>query len=119
MHTVTTAVTTLRRTCLTIAHGVCLLFALAASAAAQPDDPFARRAWHVEFQAHRAVETWNYNISHEEMFGGFVGATYAVRDGLTLTAGDRPYSRGLVAVLVIGLTRRTPRRPSSSPCCAR
>ncbi len=33
------------------------------------------------------VETWNYNVSHEEMFGGFAGATYAVREGLALRAG--------------------------------
>jgi hypothetical protein len=32
------------------------------------------------------VEAWNYNISHEELFGGFAGATYALRDGLALTA---------------------------------
>lgn len=37
------------------------------------------------------MEAWNYNISHEEMFGGFTGATYAVRDGLALTAGASLY----------------------------
>src|SRR5687768_13837083 len=31
------------------------------------DDPFARRAWTLELSGYGALETWNYNSSHEEM----------------------------------------------------
>ena len=55
------------------------------------DDPFADRSWQLELSAHTAFETWNYNISREEMYGGFAGLTYAVRDGLALTAGAPLY----------------------------
>jgi hypothetical protein len=62
--------------------------AVAQSAApATSDDPFVDGSWQLELSGHAVLETWNYNISHEEMFGISVGATYAVRDGLTLTAG--------------------------------
>lgn len=106
MHRTTTAVTILRRTCLTIAHGVLLLFGPAAVAAAQTDDPFGRRAWHVEFQAHRAIETWNYNVSHENMTGVVAGFTYGLGKGTTLIAHAPLYyvdQRGPDAVL-IGVT---------------
>lgn len=48
-------------------------------------DPFANGSWQLELTGHTAVETWNYNISHEEMHGGFAGLTYGLRDGLALT----------------------------------
>jgi hypothetical protein len=106
MHGTTTAVTTLRRTCLTIAHGVCLLFGLAVPVAAQPDDLFARRTWHIEFQAHGAIETWNYNVSHENMTGIVAGFTYGLGKGTTLIAHAPLYyidQRGTDAVL-LGVT---------------
>ena len=106
MHRITTAVTTLRRTCLTIAHGVCVLFALAAPASAQPDDLFAPRAWHIEFQTHAAVETWNYNLSHENMTGIVAGFTYGLGKGLTLVTHAPLYhvdQRGTDAAL-LGVT---------------
>lgn len=64
-----------------------------ASAQATPPagDPFARRGWHLELTAHAAVETWNYNISHESMFGVVSGLTYGIRDGLVLTAAGPLY----------------------------
>ena len=73
----TSPCTIARVTRLTIAQ--CLLLALTASpAAAQEDDLFARKAWHLEFQAHGAIETWNYNVSHENMAGPVFGFTYGV-----------------------------------------
>lgn len=51
------------------------------------DDPFADGSWQLELSGQAALETWNYNISHEEMLGGFAGLSYAVRDGLTVVAG--------------------------------
>jgi hypothetical protein len=60
--------------------------ALPAAAAAQTggDDPFARRAWHVEVQAHGAIETWNYNVSHETMAAVVPGFTYGLGKGTVL-----------------------------------
>jgi lipid A 3-O-deacylase PagL len=55
------------------------------------DDPFARRGWHLELGGHGALETWNYNISHEELHGLRAGLTYGLRDGLTLMAGSPLY----------------------------
>lgn len=106
MHRATTAVTTLRRTWLTIAQGVCLLLGVAAAATAQPDDPFARRAWHVEFQAHGAIETWNYNVSHENLIGILAGFTYGLGKGTTIVVHAPLYyvdQRGPDAVL-LGVT---------------
>jgi hypothetical protein len=51
------------------------------------DDPFADGSWQLELSGLWAVEAWNYNISREVLYGGFVGVTYAVRDGIALTAG--------------------------------
>ena len=62
---------------------------MAAPAVAQPgaaDDPFAARAWHVYLGGHAAFETWNYNISHEELGGIVPGFTYGLGKGLSLTA---------------------------------
>lgn len=66
-----------------------LLFAPAA--AAQTADPFARRSWSLELASHVAFETWNYNISHEEMFAIVPGVTYGIREGLVLTAAAPLY----------------------------
>jgi opacity protein-like surface antigen len=49
------------------------------------DDPFARRGWHLELGGRGALEAWNYNISHEELFGIAPGLTYGLRNGLVLT----------------------------------
>jgi hypothetical protein len=59
---------------------------------AQPaDDPFARRAWHLDLSAHKAFETWNYNTSREEMIGFLTGLTYGLGRGVTLTARSQLY----------------------------
>jgi hypothetical protein len=71
-----------------------LLVVACPRAAAQPairDDPFAAHRWHFETGLHGALETWNYNISHEELYGLAEGVTYGLRDGLLLTASQRIY----------------------------
>ncbi len=55
------------------------------------DDPFAKGRWHAEFVAQAALEAWNYNTSHEEIYGLVQGMTYGLRDGLMLTARQRLY----------------------------
>jgi hypothetical protein len=50
------------------------------------DDPFARRSWHLELGGHGALETWNYNISHEEMYAVTTGFTYGLGNAITLKA---------------------------------
>lgn len=50
-------------------------------------DPFISRGWHLELGGHGALETWNYNISHEELYGIRAGLTYGLFDGVVLTAG--------------------------------
>ncbi len=72
-------------------------------AAAPEQDPFARRGWHLELAAHGAIETWNYNVSHEDVGGIAAGVTYGVRDGLVLTASGPLYyvdQRGVDAFLL-------------------
>lgn len=76
----------------TILHAVIVLFAAAVPARAQPaatDDPFAKGRWRFETEAAAAVEAWNYNISHEELYGLSEGVTYGLRDGIVLRATQR------------------------------
>jgi len=56
-----------------------------------PRDLFAKGRWHVEFTLQAALEAWNYNPSHEELYGLIQGITYGLRDGLVLTARQRLY----------------------------
>ena len=70
------------------------------------DDPFARGSWHLELGAHGALETWNYNISHEEMVSGYAGLTYGLGRGVVLRVGSPLYyvdQRGTNAYL-LGVT---------------
>ena len=60
-----------------------------AQAPASPADPFAAGRWHFETEATAAVEAWNYNISHEELYALSEGVAYGVRDGLVLRANQR------------------------------
>lgn len=71
-----------------------------------PDDPFAAHRWHAEFALQAAVEAWNYNISHEELYGLQQGVTYGLRDGLVLMARQRLYytSQRLNDTRILGLT---------------
>ncbi len=71
-----------------------LLVAGCAPLAAQDrplDDPFAAHRWHFETGLHAAVEAWNYNVSHEEVYGLTEGVTYGIKDGLLFTANQRIY----------------------------
>ena len=65
--------------------------ARAQSTAAEASDPFAAGRWHFEVATHAAVEAWNYNISHEELYGINEGLTYGLRDGLVMTLNQRVY----------------------------
>ena len=70
------------------------------------DDPFARRAWTLELSAHGALETWNYNTSHEEMLAFVPGITYGLGKGVTIKVGAplfRVWQRGTDAYL-LGVT---------------
>lgn len=77
---------------LAAAASIALLGAPAAYAQpADPGDPFRRGGWHLELGGHAALETWNYNTSHETMAGIRPGVAYGLRDGLTLVAGGPLY----------------------------
>jgi hypothetical protein len=77
----------------TILHAIALLALSALPARAQTPaasgDPFAAGRWHVEVEGVAAVEAWNYNISHEELYGLSEGVTYGIRNGLVLRANQR------------------------------
>jgi hypothetical protein len=75
----------------TILHGALALVLFARAAAAQPAaaDPFAAHSWHVESEAAAAFEAWNYNVSHEDLFGLNEAVTFGLRDGLALRMGQR------------------------------
>ena len=55
------------------------------------EDAFAKGRWRAEFLAQAALEAWNYNPSHEELYGLVQGMTYGLRDGLVLMARQRLY----------------------------
>ena len=79
-----------------IASALLLLALIAGEARAQgtpsgPEDAFAERRWRAEFLAHAALEAWNYNPSHEELYGLVQGVTYGVRNGLVLIVRQRLY----------------------------
>jgi hypothetical protein len=72
-----------------LAAGVLLAILVSPTAHAQTmeaDDPFARRGWYLELDGHAALETWNYNISHEELYALGAGLTYGLGNGITLRA---------------------------------
>jgi hypothetical protein len=81
------------------------------------DDPFARRAWALELGSHGAIETWNYNISHEEMASTYAGITYGVGNGIVLKLGSPLYrvwqrgTDGYLLGLTWGVRGRVLRRP--------
>jgi hypothetical protein len=77
----------------TILYAVVLLALSARLAHAQSPpgggDPFAAGRWHFEAEGIAAVEAWNYNISHEEIYGLGEAITYGIGNGLVLRAGQR------------------------------
>ena len=103
------------------------MFAMLTRAAqAQPaplqpsEDGFAKGRWHAEFALQAALEAWNYNTSHEELYGLVQGVTYGLRDGLVLTARQRLYyvsqraNDSRVLGLTTGLRARVYRRGRTS-----
>ena len=56
-----------------------------------PEAPLARRGWHLELTSHGAIETWNYNISHEDVLGLSAGVTYGIREGLAIKVASPLY----------------------------
>jgi hypothetical protein len=95
---------------LTILHAFLLLAFAPAARAQEPApasaDPFARGAWHFETAAIAALEAWNYNISHEELYGLDQGVSYGLRDGLALRMQQRLFyvSQRAQDAVVLGLT---------------
>jgi hypothetical protein len=96
---------------LTILYALALLALSAPAARAQQaprdaPDPFAARAWHFETDACAALELWNYNISHEELYGLSEGVTYGLKNGLMLRANQRfvYVSQRAQDAVILGLT---------------
>jgi hypothetical protein len=83
-----------------------------AQAPAAPDGAFEAGRWHAEFSAQAALEGWNYNISHEQLYGLAEGVTYGLRRGWALTATQRIYyvSQQANDSWVLGLTAGLRRR---------
>lgn len=59
------------------------------AASSATEDAFAKGRWRAEFLAEAALEAWNYNPSHEELYGLTQGVSYGLRDGLMLIARQR------------------------------
>ena len=87
---------------------------------APPGDAFAQGRWRAEFLVEGALEAWNYNPSHEELFGLVQGVTYGLRDGLVLMVRQRLYyvsqrrNDSRVLGLTSGLRARVYRRGRAS-----
>lgn len=94
----------------TILHAVALLalsvLPARAQSASTPGDPFAAGRWHFEADGVAALEAWNYNSAHEELYGLGEGITYGVRDGVVVRAGQRfiYVSQRAQDAVVLGLT---------------
>lgn len=90
------------------------------SAPPAADDPFAPNRWHAEFSTQAALEAWNYNGSHEELYGLVQGVTYGLHRGLMLTVRQRLYyvsqrrNDSRILGLTGGLRGRVYRRGSAS-----
>ena len=64
-------------------------------------DAFAARRWHADFSVNAVLEAWNYNGSHEEIYGLTQGVTYGSRIlGLTSGLRGRVYRRGHVSAFL-------------------
>jgi len=93
----------------TILYAFAVLLVCAWPAAAQPDasrDPFTRGSWQFDSEAVAALEAWNYNLSHEEIYGLTEGITYGMRNGLALRASQRfmYVSQKSQDAVILGLT---------------
>jgi len=91
---------------------VCAAPSSFAQTVAETDRTFEAGRWHAEFATTAALEAWNYNISHEQLYGLTEGITYGLRDGLVLTATQRIFyvsqqsNDAWVLSLTAGLRRR-------------
>jgi hypothetical protein len=106
-----------------LAMGLLVLLPMTARAqssglrSASSDDAFARGAWTLELGAHGALETWNYNGSHEEMHSIYPGITYGLGKGVTVKVGAPLYyvwqrgTDGYLLGLTFGVRSRALRRP--------
>lgn len=75
------------------------------AADARPDDPFATRGWNLELTGIAGLEAWNYNTSHEELYGFTAGLTYGLGRGIVFIARSPLYyvsQRGTDAYLFGG-----------------
>lgn len=95
--------------------------ARAQSAPAPTDrDSFSQGRWRAEFLVEAALEAWNYNPSHEELYGLTQGVTYGLRDGLVLVVRQRLFyvsqrrNDSRVLGLTSGLRGRVYRRGRAS-----
>ena len=93
---------------LTILHALALLVLPAAAARAQQTAPdaFTRGTWHFETEASAAFEAWNYNGSHEDLFGLTQAVTYGVGEGFALRGAQRFFyvSQRAEDAVLLGLT---------------
>jgi hypothetical protein len=106
-----------------LASVLCILSATGVAAqtrstpAAVPEDPLARRGWHLDLTVHSAFEVSNYNGNHEEMLGGFAGFTYGIREGLALRVATPLYyvwqrgTDGYLFGVTTGLRGRLVKKP--------
>src|SRR5262245_3774336 len=98
----------------TILYALALLMLSPAAAHAQISEPgpFTKGTWHFEADATAGFELWNYNISHEDLFGFTQSITYGVGEGFAIRGAQRFLyisQRGQDAVLLgltIGVRRR-------------
>ncbi len=95
---------------------LCAATPVPAQSPATGEGPFAAGRWHAEFATTAALEAWNHNISHEQLYGLTEGVTYGLRDGLALTATQRIFyvsqqaNDAWVLSLTAGLRRRVYQR---------
>jgi hypothetical protein len=70
------------------------------------DEAFAAHAWHFEAEMQAALEAWNYNVSHEEIYAVTQGLTYGMRDGVVLRMNQRVayVSQRAQDAVLLGLT---------------
>lgn len=118
----------LSRPALSLTASITLLLAISVgtaaaqttSASAAQLDPFAKGQWRAEFSAQAALEAWNYNPSHEEIYGLIQGISYGLKDGLTLIARQKLMyvsqrrNDSRVLALTVGLRNRMWRRGRTS-----
>ena len=106
-----------------IAHSGLSLVVTAQSPAPAPSstpDAFAKGGWHLELLGQAQTEAWNYNESHEALYGLSTGFTYGLRDGLTFVGATPMFyvaqrtTNATMVGLTGGLRQRIARRGRAS-----